>query len=211
MKLKGFVNRPYNIFFHLHTVSGIVLAVALFVIFFSGAFTLFKSEFYLWENPAARETDIREFTLTRAIDALKNAETEFDMNDETFISVPTENSPIVQIFAHIQPEKEGDAEIHYAGKMDPVSLKMIDKPQSTVGETLYKLHFFDQIPYAGRWIAGFVSLFFIFAIVTGVLVHWKNMLTKFWAYGFTGTWKQIWTNGHTVFGLLGLPYQLMYA
>jgi len=211
MKLKGLANRPYNIFFHLHTVSGIVLAVALFVIFFAGAFTLFKSEFYLWENPVARKTDIQEFTLARAIHALKNAETEFDMNDETFISVPTEESPVVQIYAHIQPEKEGGAEIHYAGKMDPVSLKIMEKPRSTVGETLYKLHFFDQVPYAGRWIAGFVSLFFIFATITGVLVHWKNMLTKFWAYGFTGTWKQIWTNGHTVFGLLGLPYQLMYA
>lgn len=211
MKLKGFANRPYNIFFHLHTVSGIVLAVALFVIFFAGAFTLFKSEFYLWENPGARKADIREFTLARAIHALKSAETAFDINDETFISMPTDESPVVQIFAHIQPEKEGAPEIHYTGKMDPVSFEIMEKPRSTVGETLYKLHFFDQIPYAGRWIAGFVSLFFLFAVLTGVLVHWKNMLTKFWAYGFTGTWKQIWTNSHTVFGLLGLPYQLMYA
>ncbi|MCD8540243.1 MAG: PepSY domain-containing protein, partial [Leadbetterella sp.] len=97
------------------------------------------------------------------------------------------------------------------GKMDPETLNMLDQPQSTIGDTLYKLHFFDQIPYAGRWIAGFVSLFFIFATLTGVLVHWKNIFTKFWAYGFKGTWKQIWTNAHTVFGMLGLPYQFMYA
>ncbi len=211
MKLKGFANRPYNIFFHLHTVSGIVLAVGLFVIFFAGAFTLFKSEFYLWESPQARTSEIRDFHVSRVLDALKSGNVAFDLNDETFLSLPTAEHPLVQIFAHIKPEKEGGSEIHYSGKMDPVSYQMLDKPGSTVGETLYKLHFFDQIPYAGRWIAGFVSLFFIFATITGVLVHWKNILTKFWAYGFKGTWKQIWTNAHTVFGMLGLPYQFMYA
>lgn len=211
MKLKGFANRPYNIFFHLHTVSGIVLGVALFVIFFAGAFTLFKAEFYLWENPQARTSDIRNFSLASALEALKGENLAFDLDDETSLSIPTARNPVIQIFAHIKPEKEGAPEMHYEGKMDPEKLKMLDKPQSTIGETLYKLHFFDQIPYAGRWIAGFVSLFFIFATITGVLVHWKNILTKFWAYGFKGSWKQIWTNAHTVFGMLGLPYQFMYA
>lgn len=211
MKLKGFANRPYNIFFHLHTVSGIVLAVGLFVIFFAGAFTLFKSEFYLWENPQARTSEIRNFSIADVFDALKREDLAFDLDDETFISLPTAQNPIIRIFAHIEPEREGAPEIHYEGQMDPTSFKMLDKPQSTVGETLYKLHFFDQIPYAGRWIAGFVSLFFIFATITGVLAHWKNILTKFWAYGFKGTWKQIWTNTHTVIGMLGLPYQFMYA
>ncbi len=126
MKLKGLANRPYNIFFHLHTVSGIVLAVALFVIFFAGAFTLFKSEFYLWENPQARTAGIRDFTLGKALNALKNEELAFDLNDETFISLPTAQNPVVQIFAHIRPEQEGAPEIHYAGKMDPGTFKMLE-------------------------------------------------------------------------------------
>ena len=54
MKLKGLGNRAYNIIFHTHTVSGITISFALYVIFFAGAFTLFKDEFYQWENPEAR-------------------------------------------------------------------------------------------------------------------------------------------------------------
>lgn len=210
MKLKGFGNRAYNIFFHLHTVSGIVLAVALFVIFFAGAFTLFKSEFYLWENPAARKVKLEEPDLRKVVASLQQTLTGFDLNDDTYITFAGPQNPVIGIYGHIKPEG-AEGEIHYAGKMNPVTYAVSDKAESTVGETLYKLHYFAQIPFAGMWIAGFVSLFFIFATITGVLVHWKNMLTKFWAFSFRGTWKQIWTNGHTVFGLLGLPYQFMYA
>ncbi len=210
MKLKGFGNRAYNIFFHLHTVSGIVLAVALFVIFFAGAFTLFKSEFYLWENPSARKIKTEDADLKEMVARLQEALPDFDLDDDTYFTFASPQNPVIGIYGHIKPEG-AEGEIHYAGKMNPVTYAVSDKAESTVGETLYKLHYFAQIPFAGMWIAGFVSLFFIFATVTGVLVHWKNMLSKFWAFSFQGTWKQVWTNGHTVFGLLGLPYQFMYA
>tara|TARA_B110001450_G_scaffold119057_1_gene112260 strand:- start:2527 stop:2784 length:258 start_codon:yes stop_codon:yes gene_type:complete len=42
--------RIYNIFFNLHTVSGIIISVALYVIFIAGAFSLLKEEIYDWEN-----------------------------------------------------------------------------------------------------------------------------------------------------------------
>lgn len=210
MKLKGFGNRTYNIFFHLHTVSGIVLAVALYVIFFAGAFTLFKSEFYLWENPAARRIESTSYDLSKIVSNIKTTLPDFDFNDDTYITFPTEQSPIINIYGHRKPEGS-ENEIHYNGKMNPVTYSVSDKAESTIGETLYKLHYFAQIPFVGMWIAGFVSLFFILATITGVLVHWKNMLSKFWAFTFKGAWKQIWTNTHTVLGLLGLPYQLMYA
>lgn len=208
--MKGFSNRTYNIFYHLHTVSGIVLAVALFVIFFAGAFTLFKSEFYLWENPAARRISTEETDLAQVVTRLKTALPDFDLDDDTYITFSRAASPVIGIYGHIKPEGV-EGEIHYTGQMNPETYTVSEKPTSTVGETLYKLHYFAQIPWVGMWLAGFVSLFFLFATLTGLLVHWKNMFTKFWTFSFRGAWKQIWANSHTVFGLLGLPYQVMYA
>ena len=43
-------NRNYNIYFHTHTVSGIVISVVLFVIFFAGSFAFFKDEITNWER-----------------------------------------------------------------------------------------------------------------------------------------------------------------
>ena len=42
--------RNYNVFFNTHTVSGIFISVALYIIFFAGAFALFKDEIKVWED-----------------------------------------------------------------------------------------------------------------------------------------------------------------
>ena len=43
-------NRIYNILFHTRTVSGIVISVALYVIFFTGSFSFFRDEIANWER-----------------------------------------------------------------------------------------------------------------------------------------------------------------
>ena len=42
--------RSYNIFFHLHTISGIIISAALFVIFFTGSFSFFRDEIANWQK-----------------------------------------------------------------------------------------------------------------------------------------------------------------
>lgn len=36
-------------------------------------------------------------------------------------------------------------------------------------------------------------------------------MTKFYAFIKEGKWKIIWTNAHTALGVIGLPFQVMYA
>src|SRR5690606_21176495 len=42
--------RNYNIFFHTHTISGIVICALLYVIFFTGSFSFFKQEITAWQK-----------------------------------------------------------------------------------------------------------------------------------------------------------------
>lgn len=91
------------------------------------------------------------------------------------------------------------------------SVQDMNNPLTTIGDTIYYLHYFRHIPVIGIYLSGFVALFFFFAIVTGVLIHWRNLLTKFYAFIKEGKWKTIWTNAHTVLGVIGLPFQLIYA
>ncbi|RCR65676.1 PepSY-associated TM helix domain-containing protein [Larkinella punicea] len=211
MKLKGLGNRAYHIMFHTHTVSGIVISVALYIIFFAGAFTLFREEFYQWENPSSRIGVVDHIDYQEIIRKIKIFDPTFLVDKEMRIVPPTEENPLISVYGMVakpngKPEYEGF-------RYNPLTKTVADHEwhESTVGETLFRLHFLDQLPYAGRWIAGFVSLFFLFAVVTGVLVHWRNMLTKFYGFSLKGTRKQLWTNAHTVFGLIGLPFQMMYA
>ena len=40
--------RLHNVFFNTHTISGIVISVALYVIFLAGAFALFQNNINNW-------------------------------------------------------------------------------------------------------------------------------------------------------------------
>ena len=80
-----------------------------------------------------------------------------------------------------------------------------------LGEFLYRLHFFSQLPYIGIYLAGFVALFFLLAIVSGVIVHWKKIIPNFYSFNPKTILKRVWTDAHTALGVLGLPFQFMFA
>lgn len=210
--MKGLNPRAYNILFHTHTVSGIVISVVLFIIFFAGAVSLYKQEIYQWEDPTARIPVIDKIDYERLMLRLDTMKVGVKEAHEISMKLPSEARPVYTIYVPIESETGTDyATFVYNPHTDEIT-ELFHGDGSTTGETLYRLHFLDQVPwYIGRYIAGFVSLFFAFAVVTGLLIHWKNIVSKFYAFSFKNVKKQFWTNAHTVFGLIGLPFQLMYA
>ena len=66
-------NRTYNILFHTHTVSGIVISVVLYVIFFAGSFSFFRDEIVNWErNQTVEVTDDIQINLDKVLDSLSH-------------------------------------------------------------------------------------------------------------------------------------------
>lgn len=205
--------RNYNVFFHTHTVSGIVISVALYIIFFAGAFALIKDEITAWEKGSTIETlapkDINFDKLIKSIeaeghtlygrdiriippDAKKEIYVQLtDSQDTTIVNVP--NKP-TYFYADQESYKISEYYSFYS-----------------VGELLYRLHFFHQLPTIGIYIAGFVAFFFLFAIVTGVIVHWKKMVSNFFIFRPKTKLKTIWTDAHTALGVIGLPFQFIYT
>ena len=210
MKLKGLGNRAYNVLFHTHTVTGIVISFALFVIFYAGAFSLFRHEIYKWENPAARIDVPAGFDYDRAFRAVDEV-FHLDPHAITHIVFPNRHDPFFKVYGATHDTDSTVKRIRAAVHPATYAVTDLSEPPTTVGDTIYHLHYFGQIPVAGLYISGFVALFFLFATITGVLIHWRNLITKFYAFIIKGKWKQIWTNAHTVLGILGLPFQVVYA
>lgn len=101
------------------------------------------------------------------------------------------------------------------------NLKETDYASSyTMGEFLYRLHFLAQlnqvfpfrigVPF-GYLLAGVVSFIFLFALITGLLLHWNKIASNFFTFRPWGKWKSIWTDLHTVLGVIGFPFQLVFA
>ncbi len=90
----------------------------------------------------------------------------------------------------------------------------------TMGEFLYRLHFLAQVnqvlPFRigvpfGYLLAGIVSFIFLFALITGLLLHWDKLVSNFFTFRPWNKWKNVWTEAHTVLGVIGFPYQLVFA
>ncbi len=209
-KLKGLGNRSYNVLFHTHTVAGIVISFALFVIFYAGAFSLFRAEVAQWENPHMRQPVPENFDLDQALLKVDSIY-ELNLHEFTNVSPPSAESPVMYVYGAFN-DTDSTTE-RMAAYVNPVDMRVEDvkEPRTTLNATIYHLHYFRQIPVIGLYLSGLVALFFLFAIVTGLLIHWRNLLTKFYAFVKEGKWKMIWTNAHTVLGVIGLPFQLIYA
>lgn len=210
MKLKGLGDKTYNMLFHTHTVAGIAISFALYIIFFAGAFSLFRYEIMQWENPEARQAVDTDFDYDRALATVDSAYT-IDWHDNASLIFPNDKMPLLKVTAYQKTEDHSFHRISANVFPDTYRVQDLEQPNTTVGDTIYYLHYFEQLPVIGLYLSGLVSLFFFFAIVNGLLIHWRNLFTKFFAFFTEGKWRNIWTNAHTVLGVFGLPFQVMYA
>ena len=218
MKLKALKPRLYNIMFHTHTVSGIVISFVLFIIFYAGAFSLFRNELYTWENPLARFETQEQVDYDNTLKLVENYIKEKDAFSRIQLRPSTDDNPFIKFNGTYKEPKEGVKFVQFY--INPHTNEVYKNPHSFnnsqsltyMGDTIYRLHYLRAlIPVYGIYVAGIVAFFFLFAIVTGILIHWKNIFNKFYAFTVKGKWKQIWTNSHTTIGAITIPFQVIYA
>ncbi len=205
--------RIYNILFHTHTVSGIVISAGLYVIFFTGSFSFFRDEIVNWErNHTVEHPDDMRIDFDATMDSLSQT---YDLygREINIYRYYNERRLNVSLGASADTLADEDAKTGAFFYLDTESYKSEDYYSTyTLGEFLYRLHFFAQIPYPyGYFLSGFVAFFFLFAIITGVLVHWDKIIKNFFLFRPRSKLKTIWTDAHTTLGLIGLPFQFVYA
>lgn len=228
MEKKG-DKRNYNVFFNTHTVSGIVISVGLFICFFAGAFALFMDNINHWEANKKSKTGYAKIDYERVVKVVEDEG--YNMQGRQLgIFLRKDNPSYIQVNSQpLQVEKdstvtEGEQKlteqdsIAQAGffiKIDPknyqITGKKFDPHTKQLGTFLYHLHYFNQIPTFGIYLAGLVSIFFLFAIITGVIVHWRKIVSNFFTFRLKASLKNLWTDAHTALGIIGLPFQFLYA
>ena len=204
--------RNYNVFFNTHTVSGIVISFALYVIFFAGAFALFKEEIAMWEK--GKSIKYIERKNVDYDNILKKLDSQYDLTARDLRLIFREKRDFIYVLMDaskdsLASEKGKQANYFYVD-INSVDTKTYSE-QYSLGEFLYRLHFFSQFPIIGVYLAGFVSLFFLFAIITGVIVHWKKIIPNFYTFNPRMVLKRVWTDAHTALGVIGLPFQFIFA
>jgi uncharacterized iron-regulated membrane protein len=204
-------NRNYNVFFNTHTVSGIVISVALYIIFFAGAFSLFKEEITVWqEGKMLSHTERKDIDYDRIF---KNLDKKHELTGRD-LQINFGESDKIHVFLSASQDSLASEKAKKTNYFS-VDIKSTNTEEYSehysLGEFLYRLHFLAQFPYVGIYLTGFVSLFFLFAIVTGVIVHWKKIISNFYSFNPRIALKRVWTDAHTALGVIGLPFQFLFA
>lgn len=239
-------NRKYNIYFHTHTVSGIIICALLYVIFFAGSFSFFKDDIAAWQKNsstiAARQTTQRDFN--GILDSLgrhhplKGRDFEFFLNKNgvaAYVTMLPSNDSIVKKQFKPKPKPAGEEAKKRGrgrgrGKEDDSASFGYDfthkqeadyEKSYDMGEFLYRLHFLAPLnvvrlpinmgaPF-GYLLAGIVAFIFLFALITGLLLHWNKIVSNFFTFRPWAKWKTVWTDLHTALGMIGFPFQLIFA
>ncbi|MEM6526116.1 MAG: PepSY-associated TM helix domain-containing protein [Bacteroidota bacterium] len=223
--------RLRNVFFNTHTVSGIIISVGLYVIFLAGAFALFQNTINNWEISELEKEISPRLNYDDILDKVAAKGYQMYRRDINF-SLVENNGSYLSVFSPSLVNKISTDSLNNLGGQDSVryseaiadftfvfdadngQLLAPDEgngAQERIGRLLTKLHYFQQIPVIGIFLSGFVSLFFLFGIVSGIIIHWKKIVSNFFTFRLKSSIKNLWADAHTALGVLGIPFQLMYA
>ena len=208
--------RNYNIYFNTHTISGIIISLILYVIFFAGSFAFFKTEIANWQKNTPNGTvEKSAIDMNRVRDTMAG---EMDLYGRDLYITLNERTRRMVVSTTVSKDTTVKGQGGYFS-MDPTSFQKMDYRRSyDLGEFLYRLHFLAPLnviggrgfPF-GYYLAGLVAFLFLFAIITGTLVHWKKIVSNFYVFRPWEKLKTLWTDIHTALGVITLPFLFVFA
>ncbi len=192
----------------VHTWTGIVTGLALFIAFYAGAITMFKEPLAHWIAPPPQhraslaQTDLLiHQTLAVRPDAAK----EFTLHLTDYGNVP----------ARLTWQKSRDDNSPWSADFAPDgSLQIQQLHRSGLPRFIDDIHRTAGIPGGGEIgekIMGIVSILYAVALVSGVIVLLPSLVKDLFALRLGANLKRMWLDAHNVVGIVSLPFHLIMA
>src|SRR5690606_37384037 len=108
----------------------------------------------------------------------------------------------IEAFWHNDDGSHGQALLH-PGTGDEV-------PATAGGQFFFRLHYDLHAGLVGMYLVGFIGMMMCVALVAGVITH-KKIFRDFFMLRWRGGGQRAWLDGHSLAGVLGLPFHLMIA
>ena len=224
----------------IHSWAGIVGGLILYIMFVAGATTLFHEPLEVWEEPihqrAAPAHRALEPLLAQVYRQLRAGEdpaqppepaeaTAAKSSTATTATKATKATtaavPTVGAFWFFPPHAgRGEAATAYQDSHGEWHTAFVDRDSGELLEQRERLaHFLYGLHYlwhdlTGQWlylVAGVLAVVFLLVVCTGVLVHLRNFKRQFHQFRPRKSRHALWADLHKVLGVLGLPFQMMYA
>ncbi|MFT4069213.1 PepSY-associated TM helix domain-containing protein [Paraburkholderia sp.] len=191
----------------VHTWTGIVAGLLLFIAFYAGAITMFKDSLSDWTTPPAVATspsvplERADVLIERTLDAHPAARKLFTL------SLVGEDR--VRLSWQSAPGQRWDAWLDDAGRLHAAQSRPSD-----AARFIDVLHMTAGVPGGydvGMGVMGVVSLLYGLALVSGVIVLLPTLVKDLFALRIGKNLKRMWLDAHNAVGILSLPFHLVMA
>jgi len=113
--------------------------------------------------------------------------------------------------AYVDIEHQPGEKDYVGFLIDPISGKKVGDPGDFyLADYIYNLHTDLNIP-AGKYVIGFVTLFFFFALISGIFIHARKLINNFFKYRSQDKPRSKLLDMHNIVGVMSLPFTVMYA
>ncbi|QQC66227.1 PepSY-associated TM helix domain-containing protein [Paraburkholderia ginsengisoli] len=191
----------------VHTWTGIVAGLLLFIAFYAGAITMFKDSLSAWTTPPAVVAtpsvplDRADVLIARTLDAHPAARKLFTLSlvDGDRVRMSWQPSAGQRWDAWLDDQ----GQLHTAQSRPSDAARFIDLLHMTAG-----------VPGGydvGVGVMGVVSLLYGLALVAGVIVLLPTLVKDLFALRIGKNLKRMWLDAHNAVGILSLPFHLVMA
>lgn len=213
MKIRSDILRTYQ---SIHTWTGITTGLLLFIAFFAGALTMFKSPITQWavpENHVLPAISVGQYDelvqqATAQYEAANNGFTlHFDQHHSPMTWYEQGGGRGLSIDSHLRQasfNKEGE-------------LVSVANQQNVLGDLIDQLHRTAGIPGKaghediGVLLLGVASALYFIALVSGVIFLLPTLVKSFFSLRQTKGANRFWLDTHNLIGITSLPFHLLIA
>lgn len=201
----------------VHTWTGIVSGMALFIAFYAGALTVFKEPLERWASPpqqqAALPLEQAQALIVRTLQAEPAAARDFTLHLHDAENLPGRLS--WQVRTPGADDHDARHVRHFVATLDAEGRAQVQPAAPTqLGDFIDVLHRVVGLPVdndPNRWLMGVVSALYALALVSGVVVLLPSLVKDFFALRVGRNLKRLWLDAHNVVGIVSLPFHLVMA
>lgn len=205
----------YRRLYDLHSWSGVIFGLFIFVVSISGSFALFHEEILSWEDPARRLPRV-EFPapLHDTFESWVARNAEGGSIDFLRLSYPNRIAPYYEAVLITTDDKAGQVRLEQRWNAETAT----ELPARGAGLSEWVWNFHRHLMWpdqlGGRTIGlalvGIAGVVLLLSIISGVLVH-KKILSEIFTLRFHRSQALKWKDTHKAFGVWGLPFYIMIA
>ncbi|GAC17861.1 PepSY-associated TM helix domain-containing protein [Paraglaciecola arctica] len=213
MRIRGDILRTYQ---SIHTWTGIVAGLVLFIGFYAGSLTMFEEEITQWATPPSHQ--LAQISVEQLDDLILKASATYEKAQQGFkINFNEHSSPMTWYEQGGGRSLSLDDVMMHASLSEQGELITNAEPANELGNLIDMLHRTAGIAGKlghedlGVLVLGIASALYFLALVSGIIFLLPTLVKSFFALRKNKGVNRFWLDSHNLVGIASLPFHLIIA